>query len=300
MRIPGLKAARLSARWVRSRFAAGVVVLGYHRVAEPDDDPFDLCVSPTHFGEQLDVIRRIATPVRLQDVVGTGGADPPARAVAITFDDGYLDILDTALPILRRHEVPATVFVVAGGLGAGFWWDRLASAFADAGGNGDGGAPVSDLHGTHLRLRGLPSADRERELRLLGAGSVAATGPARCLSVEELRELAQDPLIEIGAHTCSHPWLPALPTPERRQEIGRSKRDLEEITGRRVSAFSFPHGGMSRGLRQEVRAAAYSLACCSRNDVWRRETDPYAVPRFWVPDQPGAAFERWLRRWLCG
>jgi peptidoglycan/xylan/chitin deacetylase (PgdA/CDA1 family) len=300
MRIPGLKAARISARWLRSRFAAaGVVVLGYHRVAEPEDDPFELCVSPEHFAQQLEVIGRLATPVRVPGLVGHGGDDLPARAVAITFDDGYADVLATALPLLRRHGIPATVFVVAGSIGTGFWWDRMAGALSS--GNGDSDRAATELHGMHLRLRGLPSTDRERELCRLGAGAQGfAVGPARCLTAEELRELAADPLVDIGAHTCTHPWLPALPEPERKWEVERCKRDLEEITGHAVSAFSYPHGGMSPTLRQEVRSAGYSLACCSRNDVWLRGADPFSMPRFWVPDQDGAEFERWLRRWLCG
>jgi peptidoglycan/xylan/chitin deacetylase (PgdA/CDA1 family) len=48
-------------------------------------------------------------------------------AVAITFDDGYADLLANAKPLLERADVPATAFVVAGGLGRPFWWDELAA-----------------------------------------------------------------------------------------------------------------------------------------------------------------------------
>lgn len=126
MRFTGSKTLRSSILWARSRFTGGALILGYHRVVEEAEDPYRLCVSPERFEKQLEAIRRLARPLRLGELVsGLEGGELPQGAVAVTFDDGYADVLYEAKPLLERHEIPATVFVVSGRLGREFWWDAL-------------------------------------------------------------------------------------------------------------------------------------------------------------------------------
>jgi len=104
------------------------LILLYHRVAEPQTDPQLLSVSDGRFSDHLDVLRRVATPVSLADVVDLALQNRlPKQAVAITFDDGYADNLLAARPLLERHGVPATVFIATGYLDGRreFWWDAL-------------------------------------------------------------------------------------------------------------------------------------------------------------------------------
>jgi peptidoglycan/xylan/chitin deacetylase (PgdA/CDA1 family) len=113
-----------AARWLRPR----PMILMYHRVARPEVDPWALSVSPAHFAEQLEVLRRSRVCLPLTDLVlGLKEQRLPARALAITFDDGYADNLHQAAPALERYQVPATVFLVSGVLGSDreFWWDEL-------------------------------------------------------------------------------------------------------------------------------------------------------------------------------
>ena len=127
MRIPGYKAANRYFSWFKSRFSSGALVLGYHRVADTPRDPYSLCVTPDNFAEQLAVIRQAMNPVSLSDLVSEmKNRTTLRRAVAITFDDGYVDNLRTARPLLEKYGVPASVFVVASKRGRGFWWDELA------------------------------------------------------------------------------------------------------------------------------------------------------------------------------
>ena len=103
----------------------GVRVLAYHRVAEAGHDP--LAVTPSEFAAHLEAIERsgaeVVTLRRAAELVAdrSGG-----RFVAITFDDGYLDTAEVALPLLERRGFPATVFVVTGVLDgiSGFYWYR--------------------------------------------------------------------------------------------------------------------------------------------------------------------------------
>ena len=93
-------------RWLRRRTAThrpGVPILMYHRVHEATSDPWGLCVSPRHFNEQMEYLRRNFTLLNLGDLSALLAAGRlPERAVAVTFDDGYADNLWNAKPILAR------------------------------------------------------------------------------------------------------------------------------------------------------------------------------------------------------
>ncbi len=80
-----------------------MLVLCYHRVTTAVADPWGLCVSPDRFNQQMEVLRLHAEPLPLAELVARAARpDPPARAVAVTFDDGYVDNLLAAAPVLRR------------------------------------------------------------------------------------------------------------------------------------------------------------------------------------------------------
>ncbi len=106
----------------------GATILLYHRVAEAESDPQLLCVAPARFAEHLDALRRNYHPLSLGALVGgLREGVVPANAVAVTFDDGYADNYTHALPLLRRYDVGATVFVASDYLSGAreFWWDEL-------------------------------------------------------------------------------------------------------------------------------------------------------------------------------
>lgn len=107
-------------------------VLAYHgvAVAPPGEDRHGLFVSPTRFAEQLAFLASRRRVVPLSDIVDTAaGRDP--RAVALTFDDGYRHLLDTALPLLERYGFPATLFVPTGHIGERNRWDEESLADLD-------------------------------------------------------------------------------------------------------------------------------------------------------------------------
>ncbi len=102
MRTRRINRLRRVARWLRNRFAQGTVILLYHRVAELPSDPQLLCVTPQHFAEHLEILRKHANPMSLQQLVKTLQAGKlPRRGVLVTFDDGYVDNLNNAKPLLK-------------------------------------------------------------------------------------------------------------------------------------------------------------------------------------------------------
>ena len=81
----------MATRWLRSLRPGGAMILGYHRIAAPGEDPLALCVRPDHFDEQLAVLETEARPVPLAQLVqGLAAGALPMRTVAVTFDDGYV------------------------------------------------------------------------------------------------------------------------------------------------------------------------------------------------------------------
>lgn len=320
MRIVGLKALKQSASWLRSRFERGALILGYHRVAEVTPDPYAMCVTPQHFAEQLEVLRRYAHPISLQQLVqGLRDGGLPRRAVVLTFDDGYADVYTRARPLLEQFDIPATVFIITGYLGREFWWDELKRGVLSArtlpallalrngattrpapqGGSRD---PRRDLV-LWLYRQLLPLAQEEREAamsRLWDWLGMAANGDesSRALTADETIHLAQGGLVEVGAHSVTHPRLAALSAAAQQDEIRQSRASLEELLGRTVVAFSYPNGSASPTSRALVRATGFACACASFSDLVWRSSDRFYLPRFWAPDWDGDVFSRWLRGWV--
>jgi peptidoglycan/xylan/chitin deacetylase (PgdA/CDA1 family) len=318
----------------------------YHRIATPKTDPWQLAVTPSHFAEHLEVIRRQGRSMLVRDLTrALADGHAPRRAIVVTFDDGYADNLHHALPLLERHDVPATMFIAAGCVGRldGFWWDQLERQMLTpvdlpstlrlevrgqrheyrldattrytrddqektAGWRAWAAAPTArhELFLTLYRLlRPLSDPERRRTLADLTAwsgGASPADSTAGALSVSELQTLASRTLVEIGAHTLTHPQLSALNDGDQRAEIHQSRVVLEETTGAKVVSFAYPYGGRSDYTADTVRLvrdAGFSGACASFPGVVRRATALFEVPRFQVEDCDGDGLARRLAAWMA-
>jgi peptidoglycan/xylan/chitin deacetylase (PgdA/CDA1 family) len=279
-------------------------------VEDDQGDPWGLCLAPEVFASQLEVLRRDFQPVRLKDAsAGRGGSLP----VAVTFDDGYADVLTRAVPLLERFEVPATVFVVPGLEGEGFWWDRLRGLFEnpdslpdrlsiDVGANRlewqrDQGVQALRQN-AYQRVRRSDESTREAQLVRLGEwAGIEPRSPVPVLDSAQLRDLAQHPLIEIGSHTMSHADLSALDADGLDREIKGSRDRLEEGLGRTIESFSYPHGGLHPAVLARIKEAGYRRACSSEGGLVQSGSDPFRLPRLWPPASSGAQFRAWLRGW---
>ena len=119
------------------------------------------------------------------------------------------------------------------------------------------------------------------------------------MSTQELRQLADGGLVEIGAHTGTHPLLSMLPESEQRFEIEVSKRYLEEVTEKPVVSFAYPYGGKNDYTHESVhcvRKAGFSLACSNFPGIIWPATNRFELPRFLIRDWSGDEFERRLER----
>jgi peptidoglycan/xylan/chitin deacetylase (PgdA/CDA1 family) len=125
----------------------------------------------------------------------------------------------------------------------------------------------------------------------------------RALSPAELLNLVEGELIEVGAHTVTHPILSQLSATEQRAEIQGGKTRLEAIVGRPVTSFAYPYGGRPEYTAETVaivRDTGYGVACSTVEDVVWRGSDRFQLPRISVQDLDGEVFSRWLWGWLRG
>ena len=226
-------------------------ILMYHRVAVEKADAHRLCVSPERFRQHMQWLHdRQCDVVPLAELATSPSAGRPR--LAITFDDGYLDVLTSAVPILAEFGYPATVFIVGTALDGGreFWWDAIGRALSaetplptmltlgsipgftnvPTSTAFDRSAAVDQLNQTFYRLsQPLRAAALEELLSWSAAGPSKAE--SRPMTADEVRNLSKMPNMTIGAHTESHVWLPAQAKEVCRQEMTASKRRLERLLG---------------------------------------------------------------------
>lgn len=302
----------LSADW-----RAGGVVLLYHRVAELTRDPQQLAVSPRHFARHLEIVSRDGVVMALGEMVERARTGTlPARAVAITFDDGYADTLQAAAPELARRGVPASIFVSTGFAGGEFWWDALERMLLSPGAAGarvrltfdgvrrDYQAGAALYHHLCERLRATSPAARVDLLAELEARLNAdpAREADRSLTADQVAQLSAIDGLHIGSHTVSHGSLAHAGHADQRREIGDARRRLESWTGARVADLAFPFGGareMSRAVVDAARDESIALACTTLPGRVHAGTDPMRVPRLIVRDWPEEEFLTHWRSWVA-
>ena len=137
-----------------------------------------------------------------------------------------------------------------------------------------------------------------------GCSTPSRTGPARApmasaprarpLSSQEVRQLASGPGIEIGGHSVTHSSLPLLDREAQRREIVENKRRLEELLGRPLQHFSYPHGEHSDETVSLLKQAGYEAACTTQAFAVERSVDIFRLPRICVEDWNGDEFARRL------
>ena len=302
------------------------LVLMYHRIADEPIDYWGLAVSPGNFQEQLRVVRSTRQALPLAKFVRKLMAGTlPRNAVALTFDDGYVDNLIAGKPRLDAADVPATFFLATGSIDRSeeFWWDELARLILlgncphrfELSVRGtfqifDFGADSPErIEGSttrrHVALRKIWQTlrclgDKERrsimvKIRTIFAGNDHHTTLGRAMTSEEVRALVSDDLVTIGAHTVTHPMLSGLETADCRREILESKRACEALVGAPIAAFAYPYGDFDSRAREVVKQAGFAFACSTHRGPASTSSDIFALPRVQVCNVDGDAFERILR-----
>jgi peptidoglycan/xylan/chitin deacetylase (PgdA/CDA1 family) len=148
------------------------------------------------------------------------------------------------------------------------------------------------------RLHALHGTERQsiiERLQTWAAKDSLCRPSHRMLTEDEIVFMAKGGLIQVGAHTMTHPMLTRLPAAAQRDEIVQSKASLEEMLNRPVHSFAYPHGAYSDETLACVREAGFVCACSSDTAVVLPDADPLRLPRFVVRNWDGDRFHRWLK-----
>ena len=286
---------RLVQAWARHDTA---LILSYHRVIEKWDRALDysqpgMVVTAQTFDRQLSFLKDHFDVLSLGSLLQNGKGDRLAgrpRCV-ITFDDGWRDNYDLAFPILRKHAIPATVFVTTDFIGTerAFWHTELSWVLMHMEPQVLRDETVFRAWPTPVRhyLRRLASTGQvrsahdvdpvietikamcdEKTIEELIQGLSRAMGVSKPLFPERRLFLDWDQVgemaasgMEIGSHGCTHRILTRLPVEEANEELVRSKAVIERRVGREVQHFAFPNEAASAALLRMAACAGYRTAC---------------------------------------
>ena len=287
--------------------SARLSILIFHRVLQVPDPIFPDEVDALRFDAICRWLKDWHNVLPLNEAVRRlEQGDLPARVVSITFDDGYADNHDVALPILLRHGLSATFFVASGFLDGGCMWnDCVVEALRQCPGDTldlPGHLPLTshrfDIGSWAAKRRAidqlLPAIKHQAlKVRLESAQAIVRTAGA-ALPTHLMMTSAQVALLAragmtLGGHTVNHPILARLPEAEAFDELLDGKQALEAITQQPVELLAYPNGRpdvdyTAREIKLAARAgfkAAVSTSC----GVSRMGADVYQLPRFTPWDQ---------------
>lgn len=277
----------------------------YHRVQEEDDELlgvsasapiFDLQVG--YFSKYFNVLPLHEAVQRLQD--GT----LPSRAACITFDDGYADNAETALPILQKHGVPATFFVATGFINGGIMWNDVVIEWMRR-------VPVDSLDltkmdlGKHVidtlsqrrealyslinTLKYLPFETRKQRIDQLCSLIPVSLPDHLMMTSEQVIKLHRAGM-GVGVHTVNHPILARLTNEAVYSEIAECKETLEQMINAPVRLFAYPNGKPGQDYLPDhieiIKSLGFDAACTTAWGAAKNGCDLYQLPRFtpWVSD----------------
>ncbi len=274
-------------------------ILIYHQVVK-DIDPMrpDNAVAE-EFRWHMQLLRDYFNPLSLAKAAQhLRDHDLPANSVCVTFDDGYLNNLQVAQPILETFSIPATVFVAtAFSNGSNMWNDRLIDLI--------GNPQLTTLHLNALDMGSVKVSSwesrgklvdkiipglkyqefrkREKILDALYLENDVREASPKMMSQDEISLLARKG-VDIGAHTVDHPILKSLPAEEQRNQITESKALLEKLTGLPVTGFAYPNGKPGSDYDdvtlQIVKETGFEYAVSTTKAISTPHTNSYELNRF--------------------
>lgn len=276
---------------------ASLAILIFHRVLPAPDPLLPDEPDARRFAALLDLLQAGFRVLPLREAVRRlASGSLPARAVSITFDDGYANNCEVAMPLLAARQLPATVFVASGFLNGGIMFNdlviesmRAAPAELDLGPIGLGRLTLADDE-----ARRSAAADAIRALKYLApdqryamaqeVSRLAGATPPRDLMMndDQVRRLHAAG-IEIGAHTVSHPILTRIDRAAARKEMLECKRRLADLTLSEVTSFAYPNGAPGHDYDHDhvglAKDCGFELALTTAWGTATAGVDVYQLPR---------------------
>ncbi len=302
-------------RFVGNFQSPGAAILMYHSVlpdpTQQSDSLGGIVHSQVAFRAQMEMLARDYRPLSLAEAVKSlrKGGNFPKRSVVITFDDGYTDNCEVAMPILNQVGVPATFYATVDCIENKRlpWPSRLRYAFrkTKAALWTEPLSKSSDRNSSTRKFWTLNDAD-SREATFLAAcdsccqlsgtpqeefiGSVERELETRLpesyaalmMTYDQLRELSRHGHI-VGSHTMTHPNMAYLNEDDAQRELGESKQRLESQLGAPIKHFSYPCPALSPHWSQQTveqsHALGYETGVTTNSGLTRHGDNPLCLKR---------------------
>lgn len=313
-------------------------ILMYHHIQDDGIDPWETCVSESNFREQLQVLAEQYEVLPLSDfetVLSKGQKKQERKVIFITFDDGYLDNYERAIPELQKHQFPATFYIPTQILKGDnyFWWEIVDHLFweneklpaqidlstesaqlmqnissaaqtrnrpAEINWSANSQPPPTERCKVYLGLcswiKARPVEEQQKVVKQLKGFCLQGKIPeAEKMSVEMLKKIVSDGFA-LGGHTVHHPALGLQSYPVQQNEIVSCKSELEELLGKPVRSLAYPHGHFNDDTIKITKEAGYVLACTTEEGTLTQHANPFSLPRVWVKNVGGRLFQQHLSR----
>ncbi|PFG54810.1 polysaccharide deacetylase [Marinobacter sp. LV10R520-4] len=308
---------------IKLKSSPSLVILTYHRIL-PGQSPLRQTEQPGMIAtpEALDMHISLLKQLGAEFVSLDAWLDAqrqkktlPRLAVAVTFDDGWQDNYEHAFPVLKKHKVPATIFLVSKRINTPwqFWPEQvldllishahhldhdalqwLRPYLGDRPTSKQSASPYTILQADSVinRLKALDDhtieTNLERTRNELPALSQADLNARPLLNKQELDAMLASGLITFGAHTRHHYRLNHLGNPsDLENEIAGSRTDLEELDLKPVNIFCYPNGDITGKGEQLVQS--HFIAACTTERGWNKTPiNPFSLRRFNFHDGNGS------------
>jgi len=229
----------------------------------------------------------------------------PSNAVVITIDDGYSDSFEIAFPLLKRFDLPATVYAVTDFLDGKCWlWtdlmrfilsntknenikiefaenDKIEKKLSNA-------VDTFELAGRiNSRLKKMPDAEKDAKIAEIAESlnvkiPESPTGDFAPINWTQARKMDAEK-VEIESHTATHPILTNISEAELDLELQTSKRVLENRLQRTIRHFCYPNGNLNETVEKAVKRAGYSSATTTEYGFNDKNADKFLLKRFDAP-----------------
>jgi peptidoglycan/xylan/chitin deacetylase (PgdA/CDA1 family) len=286
-----------------------VIILAYHTIETPRflTDALGIQFSKLDFIKQISHIRKHHPVIDLDTLLKglDGQIELPRNAVVITFDDGYKDVQQIALPILNKYDMPATLFITTDAIdiGRSLWTNKLYSAISNTSKNSIEFAFPDELQPKYYPLK---YSKEKKTTSLSLSGNLKTLSPTLrtqmlsklfeslevdssydpcdqlpMLDWDDIRQL-QSHNFTIGSHTVSHPILSKCSCEEQRKELAESKNTIENLLGIPCKVLAYPNGQPDDFTTETMRLAeevGYEAAFSFFAGVVNPGIDMFRIPR---------------------
>lgn len=277
-----------------------ILILTYHRFSLERETSK---TSAEDFENHLGYLKEHARVLPLSETVEflRAGKTLPPHTVVITIDDGYGDAYEIAFPILKKYNLPATIFVITDFLDAKIWlWtDKMRYVLSNTESGAvnisfDGADKIETVLSDKLqrsntasrinsRLKKMPNAQKELKIAEIAKAlnvEIPALPPDDFAPLNWSRAREMDAGgISVESHTVTHPILTNIEDEQLDFEMRNSKARLEEILDREVGHFCYPNGAFNENVRRAAENAGYRSAVTTKYGFNNHQSNKFTLNR---------------------